>query len=419
MSVKGALNNAVSGQLINEALMDSLSALSVTASFIKALSKPVMGPAGNDIDIVHKENLNREGSYRGSPVIMNVAKDDDYTGTKALWSTNYSDVVIEGDELQNNIGMTTRQLMEGATIPDTPQNRNKVVALFSIAKNNLKSAVFAQGNMLTKALAGRLHGENGEYDSTGYEGLNVVLDHTKDLHGLAPDGLGNFDRQDNPWLTRPPNNQGTSYAADYKKNIPQVITWNSADPRIPASISNFKNDVIDLIVTPMSQIPGNWICPCGPYQWRQLIKNTQGNDMIPLTIGFNKWKNNISVIEYNRHLFYYDAIVPDDEIWGIHVGMLDGVEKGYGAGFQMCEWMPPEMGSERLEQLQMMMMNPVNPTGMTDIVLSDNNILAMWINELTRDDTRPDSVYSRTFTKSSFVTHYRWKNWRVDGLPTS
>ena len=82
MSVHGALNNAVSGQLIEEVLQDSLSALTRTACFIKSLSKPVTGPAGNDIDIVHKLNTNRSGSYRGSPVVLDVQKDDHYTGRK-------------------------------------------------------------------------------------------------------------------------------------------------------------------------------------------------------------------------------------------------------------------------------------------------------------------------------------------------
>ena len=408
MSIHGALNNAVSGQLIEEVLQDSLSALSVTATFIKSLAKRVMGPAGNDIDIVHKLNTNRSGSYRGSPVILDVQKDDHYTGTKALWTTNFTDVVIEGDELQNNIGMTTREIVEGASLPDTPQNRAKVVALFSIAKENMRSAVYSQGNLCTQALLDRLVGD--DYASNGYEGLPTILDPTAELHGLTPDGLGSFHATNNPWLTTPPNNQSTNQLA---KNVPQVYTWDNND-----SITSFKHDVLDKMVIKMSQIPGNWICPCGYYQWTQLIGNDQQNDMIPLTVGFNKWKNNVSVIEYNRHLFYYDGGVPNDEIWGIHVGQLDGVEKGYGAGFQMCEWVPPSL-ADRMEDIQKMMMMPPNPTGMTDMVIPDNGVMAMWMNEFTRDDTRPDSIYSRAFTKSSFVTHYRWKNWKIEALPTS
>ena len=188
MSVHGALNNAVSGQLIEEVLQDSLSALTRTACFIKSLSKPVTGPAGNDIDIVHKLNTNRSGSYRGSPVVLDVQKDDHYTGTKALWSTNFADVVIEGDELQNNIGMTTREIMEGASLPDTPQNRNRVVALFSIAKENMRGAVTSQQNLLSDALLDQLVGE--QYETNGYEGLPRILDPTAELHGLTPDGLG-------------------------------------------------------------------------------------------------------------------------------------------------------------------------------------------------------------------------------------
>ena len=66
----------------------------------------------------------------GSPVVLDVQKDDHYTGTKALWSTNFADVVIEGDELQNNIGMTTREIMEGASLtghPSEPQPGCRVV----------------------------------------------------------------------------------------------------------------------------------------------------------------------------------------------------------------------------------------------------------------------------------------------------
>ena len=408
MSVHGALNNAVSGQLIEEVLQDSLSALTRTACFIKSLSKPVTGPAGNDIDIVHKLNTNRSGSYRGSPVVLDVQKDDHYTGTKALWSTNFSDVVIEGDELQNNIGMTTREIMEGASLPDTPQNRNRVVALFSIAKENMRGAVTSQQNLLSDALLDQLVGD--EYASNGYEGLPTILDPTAELHGLAPDGLGSFHATRNPWRSDPPNNQTTNHLA---KNVPQVYTWPTS-----GTISSYKHDVIDRMMIKMSVIPGYWICPVGYAQWRKLIASDQENDMIPMTIGFNKWKNNISVIEYNRGLFYYDGGVPDSEVWGIHVGQLDGVEKGYGAGFQMCEWVPPSL-ADRMENIQQMMMKPTNSTAGTDMVLDDNNVLAMWMNEFTRDDTRPDSIYSRTFTKSSFVCHYRWKNFRIDSLPTT
>ena len=89
------------------------------------------------------------------------------------------------------------------------------------------------------------------------------------------------------------------------------------------------------------------------------------------------------------------------------MGQLDGVEKGYGAGFQMCEWVPPSL-ADRMEDIQQMMMKPTNPTDGTDMTLSDNNVLAMWMNEFTRDDTRPDSftftALPRAFTcKSSFV----------------
>ena len=408
MSVHGALNNAVSGQLIEEVLQESLSALTRTACFIKSLSKPVTGPAGNDIDIVHKLNTNRSGSYRGSPVVLDVQKDDHYTGTRALWSTNFADVVIEGDELQNNIGMTTREIMEGASLPDTPQNRNRVVALFSIAKENMRGAVTSQQNLLSDALLDQLVGE--QYETNGYEGLPTILDPTAELHGLTPDGLGSFHATRNPWRSSPPNNQSTG---NLYKNVPQVYTWDSSD-----SITSYKHDVLDRMVIKMSVIPGYWICPCGYAQWRQIIASNQQNDMIPLTVGFNKWKNSISVIEYNRHLFYYDGGVPDTEVWGIHVGQLDGVEKGYGAGFQMCEWVPPSL-ADRMENIQQMMMKPTNPTDGTDMTLSDNNVLAMWLNEWTRDDTRPDSIYSRAFTKSSFVCHYRWKNFAIKGLPIS
>ena len=408
MSVHGALNNAVSGQLIDEVLQDSLSALTRTACFIKSLAKPVMGPAGNDIDIVHKLNTNRSGAYRGSPVILDVQKDDHYTGTKALWTTNFADVVIEGDELQNNIGMNTREIMEGASLPDTPQNRNRVVALFSIAKENMRGAVTSMQNQLSDATLDQLVGEN--FETSGYEGLPTVLDPTAELHGLTPNGLGSFHASRNPWRSDPPNNQTTGHLY---KNVPQVYTWPSG-----TTITSYKHDVIDRLVIKMSVIPGYWICPCGYAQWRQLIASDQENDMIPKTIGFNKWKNSISVIEYNRHLFYYDGGVPDTEIWSIHVGMLDGVEKGMGAGFQMCEWVPPSL-ADRMEGIQQMMMKPTNPTSMTDMTLDDNNVLAAWLNEFTRDDTRPDSIYSRMFTKSSFVTHYRWKNAKWDALPTT
>ena len=408
MSVHGALNNAVSGQLIDEVLQDSLSALTRTACFIKSLAKPVMGPAGNDIDIVHKLNTNRSGAYRGSPVILDVQKDDHYTGTKALWTTNFADVVIEGDELQNNIGMNTREIMEGASLPDTPQNRNRVVALFSIAKENMRGAVTSMQNQLSDATLDQLVGEN--FETNGYEGLPTVLDPTAELHGLTPNGLGSFHATRNPWRSDPPNNQTTGHLY---KNVPQVYTWPSG-----TTITSYKHDVIDRMMIKMSVIPGYWICPCGYAQWRQLIASDQENDMIPKTIGFNKWKNSISVIEYNRGLFYYDGGVPDTEVWGIHVGMLDGVEKGMGAGFQMCEWVPPSL-VDRMENIQMMMMKPTNPTSMTDMTMDDNNVLAMWLNEFTRDDTRPDSIYSRAFTKSSFVTHYRWKNFKIDALPTT
>ena len=60
MSVHGALNNAVSGQLIEEVLQDSLSALTRTGCFIKSLAKPVTGPAGNDIDIVSQVEYEQE-----------------------------------------------------------------------------------------------------------------------------------------------------------------------------------------------------------------------------------------------------------------------------------------------------------------------------------------------------------------------
>ena len=36
------------------------------------------------------------------------------------------------------------------------------------------------------------------------------------------------------------------------------------------------------------------------------------------------------------------------------MGQLDGVEKGYGAGFQMCEWVPPSL-ADRMEDIQQMM----------------------------------------------------------------
>ena len=46
MSIHGALNNAVSGQLIEEVLQDSLSALTRTACFIKSLVQAGDGTCG-------------------------------------------------------------------------------------------------------------------------------------------------------------------------------------------------------------------------------------------------------------------------------------------------------------------------------------------------------------------------------------
>ena len=416
MAIHGALNNAVSGQLIREVLQDSLSSLNQTALFVKALAKQVPGPAGNDIDIVHKLNLNKTGSYRGSPVILDVQKDDHYTGTKALWSTGYADVAIEGDELQNNTGMTTDQIMSGASLPDTPRNRERVVALFSIAKNNLDSALTALQNQHSQSVADRLVGE--EHASSAWEGLPTVLDQTAELHGLGPDGLGSFDAVNNPWFSDPPNNQ-TGDAHLYK-NVPQVYSWSSSSgPNGDGTINSMKHDVIDLMSIRMSAaIPGYWLCPASYTQFTKLIAADQQNDMIPRDIGFNKWKNNVRVLEYNRHLFYYDAIVPNDELWGIHIGELDGTERGRGGGFQMCEWIPPNL-EPQMSTVYNMMMKPTNPTDGTDMMMSDSAVLPVWTNEFTRDDTRPDTIYTRAFHKYSYVTHYRWKNWKIEGLPTS
>ena len=101
--------------------------------------------------------------------------------------------------------MTTREIMEGASLPDTPQNRNRVVALFSIAKENMRGAVTSQQNLLSDALLDQLVGE--QYETNGYEGLPRILDPTAELHGLTPDGLGSFHTTRNPWRSDPPNNQ--------------------------------------------------------------------------------------------------------------------------------------------------------------------------------------------------------------------
>ena len=56
-------------------------------------------------------------------------------------------------------------------------------------------------------------------------------------------------------------------------------------------------------------------------------------------------------------------------------------------------------------------MKPTNPTDGTN-GFDSNPGLALWMNEFTRTIALLPMRYSRAFTKSSFVTHYRWKSWK-------
>ena len=262
------------------------------------------------------------------------------------WSHYSVPIAIAGPELHDATGMTSDQLIGTQRVMGEMDGKKRYMYY-----NLLGKRIQDSGDDLKLTAAADLWGTplssdpQGEYEGDRPVSFDDLFDENEGLHGLAYDGLGEWDTEKHPW--------GFNGAPGSIANRRQFVHM----PRIfenSGTLRALTKAIVQPVLHSMASIGGQYICGLHPDLTDTLFSEFDDNDQGPVLLGYDQWRSQINSTHYQNCVFFHDYHAPKDRIRLIHVGDNMGGERS-DAGFQIVNWVPPEMydGLSRVMQMNM------------------------------------------------------------------
>ena len=385
------LTNMVSPQMIAGLQTDHIVAPCPTSMMLDSVMKKKTGPAGNGVSLTE---LIEQGDGRFYTGLDHVEGRNSNEGTVRhfeQWVNGQWDVVIAGTQLESVLGMRTRAVLDsGKGFRDFPTPQR--LTMINLVRMRYEQAAVAAKNDIARIRWGN-YLEGDRLDRMTIT-LPQVFDENGELHGLGPEDLGEFDPGRHPWGDDPPDTDGSKL-----RHRARVFSATSN-----RTVS--KSVLDDPAYAMMSVVPGYWIAPTHRSLFSTLQQEFIGNDQGPILIGAYMYEHAIECIKYHNVFYYVDPRAPEDEIYHIHIGMMDG----RGASYCPLWW--DEMEGVSLENMI---------TGKTADLPKGTPLGgpmkqpwgdAGW----HRSDRHADAIYTDLMCKYMDVCLYRWKHYTVRNL---
>ena len=414
MSVIGKVHAMVMakelGGALGRVLCDGLSWSSPTMQILASRADLERGPMGDDINLTHETESAVGRPYRGAPPNGSTVETGEPVQTRALWHWYEADQVIRGTDLNQATGMSTAQALADDYIPQNPESQ--IRGVYDLSEMELKKAVMDMQSYRSAAL---WETPRTERDNPAYmpEGLPTLFDHDSPWHGLDPAALGSWDdgRSTSPWGTDGPPNADSNYNSfltsdeQQYRHLPQYFDNGGTARDASEAVLNEPN------LAMCTQVPGFWIAPTSIRMFAKMTQKSQGNEMVPMSLGVGGWQKRVSGYLIHRTFYYPDAAAPDDRIYHLHIGEINtDMMQNYGAGFKWVQWMTAEA-----QEIELIMPAP-NPMEHVDFRLGYNTMFSLWTDEWNRSQSNIDSIYNHARTAFAIVGGYRWKNFEVRDL---
>ena len=392
MAILDEMTNMVSPQMIAGLQTDHITAPCPTSMLLDSFMRKKTGPAGNGVSLTDLIEQGDGRFYTGLDPVEARHSNEGTVQHFEQWVNGQWDVVLAGTQLENVLGMRTRSVIEsGKGFRDFPTPQR--LTLINLVKMRYEQAAVAGKNDMARVRWG-IHIEGDRLDRMPIS-LPQVFDKDGELHGLGPDGLGEFDAGRHPWGDDPPNTDNSKL-----RHRPQVFHNNGTSRTVSKAVLD--NPAYAM----MSVVSGFWLAPMHRDLFATLQNEFIGNDQGPLLIGAYMYEHAIECIKYHNAFYYVDPRAPEDEVYHIHIGMTDG----RGGSYFPLWW--DEMESVTLEQMI---------TGKTaDLprgVPMGGQMRQPWGDMgWSRSDRYADAIYTDLLAKYMDVCPYRWKHYTVQDL---
>lgn len=404
--VLGDINNAVLWGMIPEIQKGGLHGLSRTLAILKARADIKTGIAGNDLAITHETRQADGGHYKGFDPARMVSVNEGTVKHFARWSNIYTDAGISGTDLEENLGLTTKELVEDMkSFSELGESNGEI--FFSIVQERYEQCLTYLENQWSADLWGLDVPSDDVTVDRRPESLIELFNEEADWHGLAPKELGSFQAGLHPWAQNSPSDLASPM--DKYRNVPMVFDRTIGGGTAP----ELSKEALEMPNIAMSaRIPGIWICPLQSEQFAKLAGEFEGHEQGPIVLGYGMWRIGIQSIRYHNTYYYADDYAPADQALHIHIG-TDGMgpRSTRRAGFRLCCWMSKKQ-MEDYEAIRMKMLS-LPSLADSDAILGADMSMPIWNAGWWRNPVGVDSLIDRLFMKYTFVGPERFYNFKV------
>ena len=393
MAILDELTNMVDPMMLEALQAEHIMSPCPTSNILAGFLRKKQGPAGNGVSITDLVEQGDGRFYRGLDHAEGRTSNEGTRTHYQEWSNLQEDVVIAGTQLEEVLGLTTRQAVQpDRSLRDfpTPARLTKI----NLVGMRYKQAAISGKNDMSRAL----WGDTIEGDSISRMPLTLqqLFDENGELHGLGPSDLGEWDEGKDVWYKSPPNTDGSR-----NRHIPQIF-HNSGTAR---SISKAVLDVPNLKMK--AYVPGFWIAPTDAELFAKLSTEFEGNDQGPLLVGDYSWELGIECVKYHNTFYYVDPRAETDRIKHIHVGMPNG---DMGSFFPLAWDSASSMGLDE-------MIGEKDPSQRAKGIPFGTPMKFPWyFLGWTRSDRHADAIYNNIMCKYMYICLYRWKQFEIRDL---
>ena len=190
MPVYNELTNATREQILRVLQRDSLYNPSTLEMILCSMAQRISGTAGHGLAITDAVDLPQGEHYAGFDPAENFEIADGPVRHYANWTLFAVPVAMAGQELHENLGMTTDELLGYSTRVQSMPSGDRLT-MFSILGKRYEDGGEVHGLTAAADLWGHDLGNNDpRREMRRPESLKTLFNPDGPLHGLEPDGLG-------------------------------------------------------------------------------------------------------------------------------------------------------------------------------------------------------------------------------------
>ena len=185
--------------------------------------------------------------------------------------------------------MTTDELLGYSTRVQS-MNAGDRLTMFSILGKRYEDAGETHGLTAAADLWGKdLGGNDPRREMRRPESLKTVFDPEAALHGLEPDGLGEWNENLHPWGRN--NAPGDALTAEQRQLVHVPRIFGADSPRI------LTKAVVESALLQMQGVGGEFLCAVHPTLVGGFFSEFDGNDQGPVLLGYDQWRLEIDSIK--------------------------------------------------------------------------------------------------------------------------